>query len=951
MSSYVLGQRFVSEPEPELGMGYISELDGYRVHLEFPASGEQRIYATGAAALKRAVFRVGERINARAGVSFAVESVEEDRGLLVYKGEGNRAREDELSDASSFSHPQDRLLSGQVDSNEAFELRHAALTMQNAIRSSELRGFLGGRVDLIPHQFYILKEVSSRQLPRVLLSDEVGLGKTIEACLILQRLRAVGRAERVLVIVPEALLHQWFVELLRRFNFWYSIYDEERCRAFEANQDSGNPFLDEQLAICSIEFLAQSEIRGRQAIDAGWDMVVVDEAHHLEWSEDEPSVEYQLVEELGSASPGLLLLTATPTQLGLAGHFARLRLLDPDRYYSLAAFRKEAEDFGIIASVANRILEKKPLNAEDKRELERIFHRDPDGLRKRLANLEAGNRGAEESLIQALLDEHGTGRVVFRNTRANMTGFPKRMYCPAPLASNDDPTLGRKLVRELEAESSNREAEIRYNFKGDPRLAWLVAFLRARKASKVLLICKSRQKAIALEAALREALNVKIGLFHEELQLVQRDRNAAWFAEEDGAQILICSEIGSEGRNFQFAHHLVLFDLPVNPGLLEQRIGRLDRIGQISTVQIHVPFVLGSPQEFQAEWFHQGLDAFETCLHGGVEYLSRFGDRLLQQSLEYGLRKKTGREELEVFVQETQDYREEISRKLREGRDRLLELNSFNKEVANDLVDRIRKAEKDTGLRELLLEILEFFGVRVDEQESGDAILDPSHAYVEGFPSLQADGSLVTFDRSRAIAREDIMFVSPDHSLVRDSIDLLVNSEKGKAAFSIRETDTQNMLIESVFTLEAVALSKLHVDRFLAPAPIRVVVDIRGQDLTADHDVAWTRSQLKAGDINRFLAMPGFSRDIMETMLTRGEAMAEGKANLIRKAAKKRASTELSREIERLEDLQKINENVKPEEIAIASAELEGILESIDEARLRLDSIRLILEGDVSGLV
>ena len=159
----------------------------------------------------------------------------------------------------------------------------------------------------------------------MLLADEVGLGKTIEACLILQRLLAVGKAKRVLILVPESLTHQWFVELLRRFNLWFSIYDEERCLAVEQSDPGTNPFLATQLALGSTAFLAGNSTRREQAVAAGWDIVVVDEAHHLEWTPDLVSVEYALVEELAGKCPGLLLLTATPTQLGLVGHFARLR--------------------------------------------------------------------------------------------------------------------------------------------------------------------------------------------------------------------------------------------------------------------------------------------------------------------------------------------------------------------------------------------------------------------------------------------------------------------------------------------------------------------------------------------------------------------------------------------------------------------------------------------------
>ena len=110
----------------------------------------------------------------------------------------------------------------------------------------------------------------------------------------------------------------------------------------------------------------------------------------------------------------------------------------------------------------------------------------------------------------------------------------------------------------------------------------------------MLLICRTQRKAAAIEAALQAAHDdSRWRAFHEGLTLVQRDRGAAWFADPDGARLLICSEIGSEGRNFQFAHHLVLFDLPLDPALLEQRIGRLDRIGQHDEIQVHVPFVAG----------------------------------------------------------------------------------------------------------------------------------------------------------------------------------------------------------------------------------------------------------------------------------------------------------------------------------------------------------------------
>jgi len=799
MDLSVVGQRCVSEREPELGLGVVVSVEGGRIGVSFPATGEQRLYAMGTTVLKRVQFKEGQEVASRAGVKFVVESVDESEGLLVYEGGGNRLREDEVSDLANAGGPVDRLLAGQADDGEVFSLRYRTLKAQAKFRASPVRGFLGGRLELIPHQFYILQEVASRQIPRVLLADEVGLGKTIEACLILQRLLTVGKVKRALILVPESLTHQWFVELLRRFNLWFTIFDEGRCLDCEASDPEQNPFLSSQLGLCSVSFPGASETRMTQIVEAGWDFVIVDEAHHLGWStyENEISQEYKLVEQLASRATGLLLLTATPTQLGLAGHFARLRLLDPHRYSDLESFVAEAEDFGVVAEVAEKIMEQRPLRVGDHAALTKIFDRDPEGLKARLGRLAEDKPGAREDLLRTLLDQHGTGRVVFRNTRAAMTGFPPREFCPVPLPS-DNATLLARIARELEAEELGRESEIRYTFKEDPRLLWLVDFLKEDPSRKVLIICRTERKVLAIEAALQEKMTAKSGLFHEGLPLVQRDRNAAWFAEPDGAQLLICSEIGSEGRNFQFAHHLVLFDVPLNPGLVEQRIGRLDRIGQTEKIRIHVPFVEGSSEAFVVDWYHRGLDAFARPLHGGNDYERQYRERLLGLAKRFGTGKKEpSTDEVEKLIADTAKFREKLLEKMHRGRDRLLELNSFDPTVAHKVIAEVEAVDSDLTVRRIMAELLEHFGVRVKEHEEGDVFLDADHAYVEGFPAIPREGMLATFHRSRAITREDIRFISADHVLVADTIDLLINSPAGTTAFGLMEADAPNVLLEA----------------------------------------------------------------------------------------------------------------------------------------------------------
>lgn len=948
MSLSVVGQRCVSQREPELGFGIVALVEGGRITVEFPAAHERRIYALGTAVLQRVQIRAGENVTTRDGATFAVESIEERDGLLTYVGGGRRAREDEISDVTTVSSPLDRLLAGQADASEVFDLRLQALQMQARLRASDLRGFAGARVDLIPHQFYILREVANRQLPRVLLADEVGLGKTIEACLILQRLLAVGKASRALILVPESLTHQWFVELLRRFNLWFTIFDEARCVALEQSDPAQNPFATSQLGLCSVAFAAGDERRRAQLVEAGWDLVIVDEAHHLAWSPEAPGADYLLVETLAQRAPGLLLLTATPTQLGLAGHFARLRLLDPARYHDYDAFLAEAEGYAAVAGVAEKIVDERTLTPKDRTTLRKIFTKDPGRLAQHLDALAAGKMGARDALLRTLLDQHGTGRVMFRNTRAAMSGFPKRKFCPAPLDAQNNVTLLARIARELHAEETGADAGIRYSFRDHPRVDWLVAQLRELAPAKVLLICRSQRKVLALASALQEKTSVNIGLFHEGLPLVQRDRQAAWFAEPDGAQLLICSEIGSEGRNFQFAHHLVLFDLPLNPGLIEQRIGRLDRIGQTQTIRIHVPYLAGSAEECVVEWYQSGLASFETPLHSGTDYERVFKERLLALAARYGASGGQGhadRPELEAFIAETAAFRAELAAKLKKGRDRLLELNSFDRAAAERIVERVRAADDDPALRRFLYALLEHFGVAVKEHELGEVFLDPSHAFVESFPSIPAEGMLATFDRARALVREDIRFLSPDHALVQDAIDLLIDAPAGSTAFGSVPAEEPNLVLEAVFVLETVADARWHVDQFLAPQPVRVVVDARRRDRTDERPVTAFAGEIDDGDLHRFLEQPGFDANVLKTLVAAAEQRAAARSAELKRAAGERAATALGAEIDRLNDLRKVNDHVRPEEIVLAQEQLAQVRGAIEAARLRLDSLRLVIES------
>ena len=182
-------------------------------------------------------------------------------------------------------------------------------------------------------------------------------------------------------------------------------------------------------------------------------------------------------------------------------------------------------------------------------------------------------------------------------------------------------------------------------------------------------------------------------------------------------------------------------------------------------------------------------------------------------------------------------------------------------------------------------------------------------------------------------------------------MDLLVNSKTGTTALGLIEADTPNILLEAIFVLETVAQSKWHVEQYLAPTPIRLLVDIRGNDLTQERDHASISEEAEDGNIFRFLEQPGFNDTLLKTMIEGATELAEAEAAHIKKEAEAIAEKTLDAALRRLIQLRKINDHVRLEEIEHAQLQLDNTLDAIEHARLRLDSIRLIVEGSTEALM
>ncbi len=936
MTEFAVGQRWASEMEPELGVGIVDAIDGRRIHLRFPKSGITRVYAIESAPIRRIVFHPGDRIQSGRGETMTIDSVASEGGLNVYRGHGLCLREDRLADTLVLDTPRERLMAGQRDPSTLFDLRCRVLRYRHRMARSPVYGFVGGRVDLIPHQFAIAAEVSDRRLPRVLLADETGLGKTIEAGLILHRLTTIGRIHRILTIVPDALVVQWFVELARRFNLRCRIFDDAFMAAGPPSTAGDNPFFEEPLGLCGFSFLTTASPALRSNLtDAGWDMVLVDEAHHMQPG----GLLSRQVKKLAEAVERIVLITATPGHLAERGHFARLRLLDPDRYTDYRQFKTESQAFGQVARMAEVVSDGGHADPDNVRRLANLLGAPARQINEKLART-AGRR----ELMQALIDRHGTGRVMFKNTRRTVSGFPGRRARLVPLDMDGSGDLmRRRLNREFMQDCGLEPVNGAASFKDDPRVAWLEDYLRSHREEKTLLICRTAGKVNALYEELEKRLNINVARYHEGMTLVQRDRNAAWFSEPGGAAVLLCSEIGSEGRNFQFARCLVLFDLPPDPDLLEQRIGRLDRIGQTGVVQVLVPFVRGTGGEILTRWYHEALDAFEKNVPAAGWVTHRFLGELTALGGDMDRKEAVSRLDRLIRCGRIAVMRQQ--RRIDSGRDRLLELDALPPDKVDRLMGAIREVDGDPDFTEWVERLLDVWGIVMEPITAHIYRLRPDHRYADPLPGFRPSGLTVTTDRSIALAREDLGFLTWEHPLVTGAMELFLGSGKGNAGFAHWATAGEPaFLLEMVFVVEATSKPDLDVERYLPPTPLRVVVDHHLKN--GEKELPEGLSELLTeGSASLFAKIfPAVSHRIPD-MVEAGRVMAQAWFLPVIEAAFQAAGQAGDDAVNRIEALSRVNAAIRDQEINAVKLEREAMLAAVSTARVRLDAMRLIVKG------
>jgi ATP-dependent helicase HepA len=820
--AFVPGMKVRYALQPEWGVGHLLRtLDGGAVaEVLFPGRGQPTLVSTRGNTLLPHPFAPGDPVRTGKGRKATVTGEEPGgRGLRRYVLRYEDGTEDELPESEVHAPPPETdllttLREGRVADARAFLLRRQALTLDEERRNDALGALLASRVMVKPHQVGVVQRVLSARRPRFVLADEVGLGKTIEAGMIFSALRLSGLAARVLVVAPSHLTVQWLAELFHKFQQLFTLVDGDRLARSRQEEPDTSPWERFSRVVTSLELLARSPEEAHEAASAGWDLVIVDEAHHLRGEKA-----FAAIEALAGRTWGLLLLTATPMQLDPDEYRALLTLLDPVAAPDPEAFRARIERQETLSRSVRALLEGD--DAEATAAVATLRARFPD-------DRELGNLTDRDALLGHMAETYSLSEALIRNRRARVGGFSARR-------------LHRHVVEPPEVELVARDAVLAAVRSGSLRGAALAGLLRrldsspaafAQAASGVLPSAPVMPPRDAKYQALRALLDdvwedepdAKVLLFtealatleslrsqlsadgiealgyHGDLPLLDRDRQVARFRDPEGPKVLISTEVGGEGRNFQFAHHLVNYDLPWSPATMEQRIGRLDRIGQTQPVDIHVFDVRGTLASDVLALLADAVGVFGETVGGLDAVLEEVEGRILELALASPAERVQYRTTLAARVAEARTA-------IRRAYDPLLDERSFDREAVQALVQRAGARidleidpkdsledglwaiarDLDERLEETVTELARRVGIGVDTDEQVEAFQCAFHfghaLKVEALPGLELGEErtvLGTFWRDTAVEQEEVDFFATGHPIVEALFGFLRDGPYGR---------------------------------------------------------------------------------------------------------------------------------------------------------------------------
>ncbi|MFX1417890.1 MAG: SNF2-related protein [Promethearchaeota archaeon] len=689
------------------------------------------------------VFEIDDKIVTKQGIGFINKKdfLIKD-GIISYEflmenGKISQILEDEIY--SKFETPIETLISSQrIDPPQNFLIKYWANLFYSYYKSYQIKCITNSRLSLMPHQINVTHRLSEEHFPRIILADEVGLGKTIEAGIYIKEMMARDLAERVLIIVPASLVKQWQFEMQNKFNINFTVYDGKKIKelkrkgSYKHTEILQNPFYYDNLIICSLQFA-----RNRKYIDLlssiSWDIVIFDEAHHLRrylinamTGNYRETLNYELARNLSTNSEGMLLLTATPLQLHSFELFSLIELIHPEIFENFSEFehfRKNTPFINLLISNLNNI--DKLNNFEVKNTIKLLKDLKYIDRKKEINQVlsQINNDSFKLDLLKKIEEDHTLSKYLIRNRKKNVfsedllnkrivntimvyptqqeidvyneirlylakiynssltkenagIGFIittlqklltsskyaflkslerrleqidkyKDIFLDTSILKEGDPEfyeteleeqyldselfdifndVETKKKKQETSELINQEKILKeyydklkalpYDSKSDKLIELLAQIYSQNPKEKVIIFTQFVDTLKFLKSLIKHHNHdYEVELFFGGLDKIQKDESVERFRSSDKYSILISTEIGGEGRNFQFCRVLINYDLPWNPMKLEQRIGRLDRIGQESKeIYIYNIFMEGTVETDIIHAIIKRINLFEESI-------------------------------------------------------------------------------------------------------------------------------------------------------------------------------------------------------------------------------------------------------------------------------------------------------------------------------------------------
>lgn len=871
------------------GFGIVNRLDGGRVEVRWDVPGRPTMFAVGSAPLRRVHLppRVVRQSTGQAGILGGQVSTKPPRWTVTFFEAGtlidNVVPEADLRPYQPVG-PLERMGTKACGSTREFVLALATRYYRLEHLHNDLVSLGHARVDVKPHQVGVVHRVVTGYPHRYLLCDEVGLGKTIEAGMILKELRARGLASRCLIIVPANLLRQWQFELKSKFNELFAILNSSTVNYLREQGHDGNPFARYDSVLASADWIASSRW-AQQATRVDWDMVIVDEAHHARRTRTGTRAQttqlYDLLRHLAADQFGnrsLLLLTATPMQLAAEELHALVELVDPALFPTLQVFerhRREAPRLSLLVDALRQHGFPVPGDDADRvvKQVASWLRLDEDVVETRLR---AGGSGIED-ICERLEERHLLSEVLIRNRKAVVGGFMPRRATRwavelrederlaldaveryvmngfnvaertsdhaigfvmvtfqklmassiralreslagrrerlaqrdrAPLPSGDrddtapDDTLVMDLIGPVRAAHDQESAEldalvelldaVEVDSKARVFLDRLAIIFGADSNAKVLVFTEFRETQRYLASEL-ERRGWGVNVFHGRLSPLDKDRAVERFREDPGPQVLVCTEAGGEGRNFQFCHLLVNYDLPWNPMRVEQRIGRVDRIGQREVVQVFNMWVKGTIEERVLNVLEHRINVFEETV-GGLDPILGDTERDLRRVLSLAVSERD--QALKALEQQLESQVRQARLAEDQLRDLIMDTKSFSREIAERIVGQrspVTAADQERFITALLADVHTHIG----KPSSGERELTFHDPFLGDHPALFVEGP-----KRRAVFRPDdrqdtehVEYFAFGHPIVEAIVARVLRPQYPGSAGTWRVTADDNLIV------------------------------------------------------------------------------------------------------------------------------------------------------------